>query len=246
MSVPFPSGTAPFAIARIAAPVRAQVEYHLRQAILSGHFRPGDRLIERELCALLRVSRTSLREALRQLERDGLVQNIPQKGLVVPTMTWEEAEEIYQVRAAVEGLAGRLFAERATPEQRAALQEALATVEVVQRTAILPPLVAAKDHFYAVLVGGASNRTMSTIIGSLKDRIAWLRYLTLAQPGRAIQCVTEMHRIVAAVLARDLEGATQACVQHVHAAADVAAQVFLQRSAETLAESERVDGSTSR
>src|SRR5260370_13135423 len=62
-----------FAIERIAAPVREQVEQRLRQAITSGHFRPGDRLIERELCTLRVVRRTSLREALRQLEGEGFV-----------------------------------------------------------------------------------------------------------------------------------------------------------------------------
>jgi DNA-binding GntR family transcriptional regulator len=80
-----------FSIARSAAPVRTQVEQYIRQAILSGQFRPGARLIEQELRGLLGVSRTSLREALRQLEERGLVQNIPQKGIVVSTMTPEEA-----------------------------------------------------------------------------------------------------------------------------------------------------------
>lgn len=226
MSIPLPAGEAPFAIARIAAPVRTQVEHHLRQAIISGHFRPGDRLIERELCALLGVSRTSLREALRQLEGDGLVVNIPHKGLVVATMSREEADEIYQVRAVVEGLAGRLFAERATAEQRDALQAALAAVEAAEQSAALLTLVAAKNHFYAVLVGGGDNRTMGAIFQSLQDRIASLRFLTLKQPGRAAQSVAEMRRILVAVLDRDPEAAAQACVAHVEAAAAIAAQLF--------------------
>ena len=229
MSIPLPADEAPFAITRIAAPVRTQVEQRLRQAIRSGHFRPGGRLIERELCSLLGVSRTSLREALRHLEGDGLVVNIPHKGLVVATMTREEAEEIYQVRAAMEGLAGRLFAERATDEQRAALQAALAAVAAAEQLAALPTLVTAKDHFYAVLVGGGANRTLGTIWQSLQDRIAALRFLTLAQPGRAAQSVAEMRRILAAVLARDLEAASQACVAHVEAAAVVAAQLLQQQ-----------------
>src|SRR5689334_11856309 len=104
---------ATFAIVRIAAPIREQIEQQLRQAITSGHFRPGDRLIERELCTLFGVSRASLREALRQLEGDGLLTNIPHKGLVVATMTKEQAFDVYQVRAVLEGLAGRLFAEQA-------------------------------------------------------------------------------------------------------------------------------------
>lgn len=107
--------TTPFTITHVAAPVREQVGSQLRQAIVSGQLAPGTRLIERELCTLLGVSRTSLREALRHLEGDGLVTNIPHKGMVVSTITWEEAEEIYEVRAVVEGLAGRLCADKPTP-----------------------------------------------------------------------------------------------------------------------------------
>jgi DNA-binding GntR family transcriptional regulator len=229
MSDPIPSPPAPFTITRAAAPVRSQVEYHLRQAILSGRFRPGDRLIERELCELLGVSRTPLREALRFLENQRLVVNIPQRGLVVATMTLQEAEEIYQVRAAVEGQAGRLFAERANGEHQAALQGALSAVEVALQSAVVPTLAAAKDHFYAVLLAGSGNRTLTTIADSLRDRIAWLRYLTLAQPARADQSVKEMRRILVAVLARNYDEASTACIEHVEAAAVVAKQVFHQR-----------------
>lgn len=229
MSIPLPEDLTPFAITRIAAPVRTQVKQRVRQAIISGRFRPGERLIERELCTLLGVSRTSLREALRQLEGDGLVANIPHKGLVVVTMTREAADEIYEVRAVVEGLAGRLFAERATDEQRAALQAALAVVEAALQSETLPALVAAKDRFYAVLVGGGANHTLAAILQSLQDRIAALRYLTLNAPGRAAHSVAEMRQILAAVLARDPAAAAQACVAHVEAAAIVAARLLQQQ-----------------
>src|SRR5579875_3134127 len=184
MSLPGARSDAPFVIARTAAPVREQVEQRLRQAITSGHFRPGDRLIERELRHLLGVSRTSLREALRQLEGDGLVTNIPHKGLVVTTMTAQAAREVYQVRAVVEGLAGRLFAEQATDELRLALQEAMHEVEAALQARDREVLIAAKERFYQVLLSGCGNRTAEIVLQSLHDRIASLRALTLAQPGR--------------------------------------------------------------
>jgi DNA-binding GntR family transcriptional regulator len=143
-------------------------------------------------------------------------------------MTPEEAEEIYQVWAVLEGLAGRLFTQRATDEQRAALQAALAAVEVAEQSEVLSTLVAAKDHFYAVLVEGGANRTLGAIWQSLQDRIASLRYLTLKAPGRAAHSVAEMRRILAAVLARDAVAAAAACVAHVEAAAVVAAQILQQ------------------
>ncbi len=234
MATSLPTASTAFAISRIAAPIREQVEARLRQAITSGHFRPGDRLIERELCTLLGVSRTSLREALRQLEGDGLVTNIPNKGMVVATMTREEAEEIYQLRAMLEGLAGRLFAEQASPEQRAALREALEGVEAAHQSGNLQALVSAKDRFYAVLVSGCSNRTVGTILQSLHDRIASLRFVTLARPGRATASVVEMHRILGAIERQDPEEAWLACVEHVQHAARVATQVFEQQEALTL------------
>jgi DNA-binding GntR family transcriptional regulator len=239
MSSSLPLGTHQFAVTRVAAPVRTQVEHHLRQAILSGHFRPGDRLIARELCELLGVSRTALREALRSLEGHGLVVTVPQRGLVVATMTLPEAEEIYQVRATIEELAARLFSERASDEHRKALQEALAVVEAASGSADVASLVAAKDHFYAVLLAGSGNRTLSAIATSLRDRITWLRYLTLAQPGRAAQSAVEMGHILAALLAGDREGAAAACVEHVQAAAAVAATVFHQQEARTIAKRRR-------
>jgi DNA-binding GntR family transcriptional regulator len=228
MSDLLPSSSVSFAIARTVAPIRTQVQQHLRHAILTGHFRPGDRLVERELCALLGVSRTPVREALRHLEVHGLVVNIPQKGLVVATMSGSEATEVYQVRAAVESLAGRLFAQHASGEHQVALREAMAALEAALLSNEVSALVATKDQFYTVLLAGAANHTLADIVDSLRNRITWLRYLTLAQPGRARQSVAEMERILAAVLSRDLEGASRACLEHVEAAAAVAKQVFLQ------------------
>src|ERR1700733_2859126 len=99
-------------IASTAAPLRRRVEDALRQAIISGQFAPGDRLRERDLIELLKVSRTSLREALRQIEAEGLVALEPNRGPVVTTVTYEEVEEIYEVRSVLEAQACSGFAER--------------------------------------------------------------------------------------------------------------------------------------
>ncbi|GHO98511.1 GntR family transcriptional regulator [Reticulibacter mediterranei] len=222
------SGATPFTIAHIAAPVRSQVEQQLRQAITSGHFLPGDRLIERELCAQLGVSRTSLREALRQLESDGLVTNIPHKGMVVASMTPQEAQEVYQLRAVVEGLAGRLFAEQATDELRTHLSTAMHEIEAALQEGILEDLVVAKDRFYQILLSGCGNRRATIFLQSLHDRIASLRRLTLAQPGRAQESVVEMHRILEAILARDGQAACRACITHVEQAQACAALLLTQ------------------
>lgn len=223
-----------FAISHVAAPVREQVEARLRQAIVAGHFKPGSRLIERELCTLLGVSRTSLREALRQLEGDGLVTNIPHKGIIVAIMTSEEAREIYEVRAVLEGLAGRLCAERLTPELQETLKAAMERIEEVHQAEDLAALIIAKEQFYQVLFTGGGNRTAGVVLQSLHDRIASLRVLTLSQPGRAAASVAEMRQILAAIRAEDGQAACQACMTHVEQAAQVAAVALQRQEARTI------------
>ena len=87
--------------------VRAMVARKLREAIMSGTLKPGQRLVERELCELTGVSRPSIREALRLLEADGLVNTVPHRGPMVSTISLEEAKQLYAARAVLEGFAGR-------------------------------------------------------------------------------------------------------------------------------------------
>ena len=87
--------------------VRAMVAQKLREAIMSGTLKPGQRLVERELCEMTGVSRPSIREALRLLEADGLVNTVPHRGPVVSTISLEEAKQLYAARAVLEGFAGR-------------------------------------------------------------------------------------------------------------------------------------------
>ena len=94
-------------VQRHAAPLRQQVVEALRLAIIDGRLAPGARLIERELTEMLRVSRTVIREALRQLESEGLIAIVPNKGPVVRALTLAEAKDLYQIRAVLEGLAAR-------------------------------------------------------------------------------------------------------------------------------------------
>src|SRR5580658_6629334 len=97
-------------IVRKSATLRLLVEDKLRSAIASGRFKPGQRLIERELCELTGVGRTSIREALRQLEAEGLVTVASHRGPSVTKITADEAKHLYAVRALLEGYAGRQFA----------------------------------------------------------------------------------------------------------------------------------------
>src|SRR5579864_3211195 len=117
-------------VGRVAAPLRDQVLEIVRGAILDFRYKPGQRLIERELIEQIGVSRTTIREVLRELDAEGLVTTIPQRGAIVVVPTPEEATDLYDVRASLEALAARRFVERASQAQFSALGGAVAAFEV--------------------------------------------------------------------------------------------------------------------
>jgi GntR family transcriptional regulator, trigonelline degradation regulator len=208
-------------VERAPAPIRSRVLDNLRQAILDRKLAPGQRLIERELVELTGVSRTSIREALRELAAEGLVTTIPNKGTIVAQVSVEEARQLYRVRAALEALAGRLFVENATDAQRRQLTTSFRAVE---RAASKDSSIwlAAKDKFYDVLFEGGGNEALRSISNQLHARINLLRSLSLTRPGRAAEAVAELADIVAAVAANDAEAAAKACGRHVDNAGEAA------------------------
>jgi DNA-binding GntR family transcriptional regulator len=211
-------------VERTPAPVRAQLVDNLRQAILDHRFAPGQRLIERELVELTGVSRTSVREALRELAAEGLVQTIPNRGVVVATLEADEARQLYQVRGVLEGLAGRLFVENASETERKALQKQMAVIErlAARGESILEP----KDRFYEILFAGGGNVALHQTASGLHARVRALRSLSLSVPGRTEESLRELREIMAAIEARDAARASEACQQHVARAGDVVAEAL--------------------
>ena len=206
---------------RVAAPVREQVLDQLRRAIVEMRLKPEQRLVERELIQQTGVSRTTIREVLRQLAAEGLVTTIPHKGTVVASPSVERAAELYEVRAVLEGMAARQFAERATDVHMRALRRAFEGIE--KRSKSVRPnsqaMLEAKKHFYDALFEGAANATIQDIVESLQARVTVLRATSMSQPGRAAETVEEVREIVEALEARDGDRAADACVRHVNAAA---------------------------
>lgn len=205
-------------VARVAAPLREQVLGLLRQEIIELRLRPGQRLVERELIERIGVSRTTIREVLRQLAAEGLVKTIPQKGAIVAVPSAKEAAEVYEVRALLEGAAAKEFAENASERQVNALRKAFT---VVEQSAEGDPstMLDAKNQLYRVLFDGAGNATIRSILESLQARIAVLRATTLAAPDRPEQSVVEIGAIVEAIERRDPEAAAEAASFHVRQAA---------------------------
>lgn len=204
------------------APIREQVASILRDAIVEMRLRPGQVLVERELCEMTQASRPSVREALRQLEAEGLVESHNGKGTIVAEASPELAEHVYQVRAELEGLAAELFARHATDDQIDALVDAFAVVADAAREdnpKAASDVLTAKNGAYDILFEGAGNPMLTQMIGTLQRRVTQLRALTLAQPGRPAQSVQEIGAIVEAIRRRDAAAAREAATFHVHEAA---------------------------
>lgn len=212
--------TVPSVTGRTAAPLREQAADVLRNAILSLSLAEGERLVERELIERLGVSRTTVREALRELESEGLVEVIPQRGAVVSTISTRDATDLYAARVAIEELVVRRFIERADD---ATAQELLRVVEAYAKVATddheVPEMLAAKDEFYAVLGRGADSPALSQLLTGLQARVRVLRARSLSQPGRPVESARELEKLVAAMVARDADTATQLSGGHVRAAA---------------------------
>lgn len=205
---------------RVAAPLREQVMSLLQREIVELRLLPGQRLVERELVERIGVSRTTIREALRQLAAQGLVTTIPQKGVIVATPSPKEAAEVYEVRALLEGLLARQFAENATDEQVVRLREAFAAMEERYRTTEhAREMLRAKSSLYELLYEGADNATVRSILEPFQARIAVMRATTMVAPGRADESLEEMRAIVEAIERRDAAEAERASVHHVRQAA---------------------------
>jgi DNA-binding GntR family transcriptional regulator len=211
----------PSPIGRVTAPLREQVTASLRSAILDFHLRPGQRLVERELIDRFEVSRTTIREALRDLAAEGLVTVIPQKGAIVSAPSPEESADLYDVRAHLESLTVSWFVERATAEQVTRLRRAVDAMENLAKYAPndTPGMLKAKDDYYEILIDGAGSVVLRQVLVSVQARVRTLRAASLGAPGRSREAVTEISRIVDAIERRDAPEASRLSIEHVQNAA---------------------------
>jgi DNA-binding GntR family transcriptional regulator len=194
----------------------------LRGAILSGFFKPGDRLVETDLCTRLGISRPSVREALRSLESEGLIEIIPNRGPQVPVLTWEKAEEIYRVRALLEGEAAALCAKRANPKQVEGMRQALADFELAVRSEDSARRLSATADFYRIMQEAAGNTLIDELLRRLLARINMLRAQSMSRAGRAAYSFKEMRAMFQAISKRDSRAARKAAETHVKNASHAA------------------------
>lgn len=219
-----------FRVLKIAAPLRHSVVESIRMAIAVGRFQPGERLTERNLCELTGVSRTLVREALRQLESEGLIVVVPNRGPMVARYTPEQAQKVYKVRSELEGLAAELFVQNADDAARRALHHA---IEALARTADndnRAERLTAKNHFYDCLIEGTGNEVLGQMLKLLNGRITLLRAASMRQKDRWRESIRELEELMRAIDAGDAAGARAAAVRHVANAAKAALAVLAESS----------------
>jgi DNA-binding GntR family transcriptional regulator len=214
---------APTIITQRAAPLRQQVVELLRQEILDDVLHPGQRLLENTLCERYGVSRTVIREALRQLESEHLITMLPNRGPIVTVLTAHDIQNLYEVRGTMEGLAGRLFAERATAEQAEALVALIGRMEDTYLRGTVESRGEAKDEFYELLLNGAANDVLRASLRGVHSRIGIFRHFAFVDDERVRISMEELRKIVtAAAVTRDPLAARTACEEHIRLAGELA------------------------
>ncbi len=207
-------------------PVRRQVEDALRDAIVTGHYPPGTHLSDRALMETFGTSRQIIREAIRLLEAEGLIEHRPHRGPIVATLMADEAEEIYAGRAQLEGLVAHEFARKASESDRAALRAAFERLSRSGAADGKETILAIKQQIYDILLAGCGNSYASRMLMTILHRNRQLRAYSLSAPGRLKHTIEEVRAIVDAIDRRDAEGAAAACRLHVQKAAEVALPIL--------------------
>ncbi len=185
----------------------------MRDAILSGQFKPGDRLPEPQLAERFGVSRNPIREALKVLSNEGLIEISPRKGARVTLLSPEELSETIELRAELEGLSARNAARHCHHETRTALQALLDEGNSAAERGNMAELQIANDRVHAQLGEAAHNRYLAEFMRSLRDRTYWL--FSSQASGRAMDSWAEHSKILQAVIAGQEDLAADLAMTHV-------------------------------
>lgn len=188
----------------------------LVEAIESGDLSPGTRLRETELAERFGVSRTPVREGLKQLEAQGLARHESNRGMVIPTLDNDEINELYVIREVLEGTAARLAAQHATEAEIAILQNMVESDQAKQDD--VAALLATNRAFHRRLTLASHNRYLIAQMDHMKQYLLLLGGTTLADPARRAAAVAEHARLVEAIAARDTGKAEELARAHIHAA----------------------------
>lgn len=197
-------------------PLRDVVFDSLREAILDGKLKPGQRLMEVQLADQLGVSRTPVREAIRKLELEGIVVMLPRKGAYVANMSLKDIMEVLEIRSSLEGLAAFLAAERINDEDLANLKRIAKELEQTELN--IEDLLKKDVEFHECIFKATNNKRLHQLINSLWEQVYRFR-LSYLSDYDALQSIVEEHKmIVEAIEKGDSELARKCATEHIEKA----------------------------
>lgn len=195
--------------------LRAKVFTQLQNDILNGKYQLGESIIETKLSEELGVSRTPIREAIRQLELEGLVQSIPNKGVLVKGISAQDIEDIYTIRMMIEGLAARWAAEKMTEEELAELKEAVELEEFYTSKNDTQHLLQFDSRFHDIIFRASKSKPLMHTLSTFHHYVQRARNASFSEPERARKVLEEHRAILQALMERDAEKAERLTTEHV-------------------------------
>jgi DNA-binding GntR family transcriptional regulator len=195
-------------------PLRELVSDALREAIMAGTLRAGERMMEIQLAEEMGVSRTPVREAIRKLELEGFVVMVPRKGAYVADISIKDINEVFEIRTALDALAAGLAAERITEEELEQLERLLVEIGASIELGDIERAVDIDTQFHDVLYKASRNDRLVGIIGNLRELFQRFRTISMGYPGRLKDTVEEHKRLVEAISQRDVELAQNLAREH--------------------------------
>ncbi|WP_425059658.1 HTH-type transcriptional repressor RspR [Sporomusa carbonis] len=195
-------------------PLREVVAETLREAIVNGVLKPGERLMEIQLAEELGVSRTPVREAIRKLELEGFVVMIPRRGTYVADLSIKDINEVYEIRTALDVLAAGLAVERITEDELEQLERLLVEIGELIGGGDTDKIVEIDSQFHDVLYRASRNDRLVGIINNLREQFTRFRSISIQYPGRMEKSIEEHRRLVEAIASRDTELAQQIAREH--------------------------------
>lgn len=196
-------------------PLRDVVFKTLRQAILTGELKPGERLMEIHLANRLGVSRTPIREAIRMLELEGLVTMIPRKGAEVSRISKQDITDVLEVRASLDALAVRLCCERITPEETEQLEKAADAFGQAIESGDLTAVAQADVDFHDIIVAGSKNKRLMQMVNNLAERVYRYRLEYIKDKSSHNNLIKEHKEILDFIKKKDAKSAEEAIIGHV-------------------------------
>ncbi len=195
-----------------------RVYRHLRDGIADGRYPTGEYLVEQTIAKELGVSRTPVREAIKQLELEDLVSSQPNRGVVVTGFTSEDVLDVYTIRYLLEGQAAYWAAERITDEQIKRMREIMELMEFYTRKNDIEHVTSLDTQFHSAIYEACNSRTLKNILASLHRNIMRARQSSLTIPNRASVSLVEHRNIFDALASRNAQQAMDYTKQHISSA----------------------------